>query len=208
MLEWITAHSTALNVITNLTMLLVWFVYLHLILMAYVRQRKPRILINRAAGVGMKAHCLISNMSKEPIYLQSILAVLKTKDRSWMMAVTDVESLDEDADQPSGANATNQGPLCQGDYKDIGTLGDLVRRTRETTDLPNRDDHPAEVFTSFELIVVAAHSSDSLVIGAQRVFHFDASPEGDRIYPATVETRQISSPWERRRLRDVLGQHL
>lgn len=208
MLTWIETHSATINVLTNLAMLAVWFVYLHLILMAYLRQRKPRILINRGAGVGLKAHCLISNMSQEPIYLQSILAVLKTEDRSWMLAVTDVESLEDSAGQPSGTTATNQGPLCQGDYMDIGTLGDLVRRARANTDLSNRDDHPAEIFKTFELIVVAAHSSDTLAIGAKRTFRFDASPEGDCIYPTTVTTRQISSPWERRRMQKLLKQYL
>jgi hypothetical protein len=208
MLNWIEAHSTALNVITNLAMLAVWFVYLHLILMAYLRQRKPRILINRGAGVGLNAHCLVSNMSQEPIYVNSILAVLKTEDRSWMLAVTDVESLENQDDRPTGTSATNQGPLCRGDYMDIGTLGDLVRRTREKTDLANSDDHPATVFKTFELIVVAAHGSETLAIGAKRTFRFNPSPDADCIYPDTVETRQISSPWERRRVHKLLKQHL
>lgn len=208
MLNWIETQSATLNVFINLAMLAVWFVYLHLILMAYLRQRRPRILINRGAGVGLNAHCLVSNMSQEPIYLQSILAVLKTEERSWMMAVTDVEGLESSESRPSGTAATNQGPLCQGDYMDIGTLGHLVRRTRQTTDLPNRDDYPAEVFKSFELIVVASHSSDALSIGAKRTFRFDPAPDGDCIYPATVETQQISSPWERRRVHKLLERHL
>ena len=208
MLNWIDTHSATINVFTNVAMLGVWFVYLHLILMAYLRQRKPRILINRGAGVGLNAHCLVSNMSQEPIYVNSILAVLKTEDRSWMMAVTDVESLEDRDDQPTGTSATNQGPLCQGDYMDIGTLGNLVRRTREKTDLANTDDHPSQIFKTFELIVVAAHSSDSLAIGAKRTFRFDSAPDGDCIYPDTVETNQISSPWERRRVHRLLKQHL
>lgn len=208
MLNWIDTHSATINVFTNVAMLGVWFVYLHLILMAYLRQRKPRILINRGAGVGLNAHCLVSNMSQEPIYVNSILAVLKTEDRSWMMAVTDVESLEDRDDQPTGTSATNQGPLCQGDYMDIGTLGNLVRRTREKTDLANTDDHPSQIFKTFELIVVAAHGSDSLAIGAKRTFRFDPAPDGDCIYPDTVETKQISSPWERRRVHRLLKQHL
>lgn len=208
MLNWIDTHSATINVFTNVAMLGVWFVYLHLILMAYLRQRKPRILINRGAGVGLNAHCLVSNMSQEPIYVNSILAVLKTEDRSWMMAVTDVESLEDRDDQPTGTSATNQGPLCQGDYIDIGTLGNLVRRTREKTDLANTDDHPSQIFKTFELIVVAAHGSDSLAIGAKRTFRFDPAPDGDCIYPDTVETKQISSPWERRRVHRLLKQHL
>lgn len=208
MLNWIDTHSATINVFTNVAMLGVWFVYLHLILMAYLRQRKPRILINRGAGVGLNAHCLVSNMSQEPIYVNSILAVLKTEDRSWMMAVTDVESLEDRDDQPTGTSATNQGPLCQGDYMDIGTLGNLVRRTREKTDLANTDGHPSQIFKTFELIVVAAHGSDSLAIGAKRTFRFDPAPDGDCIYPDTVETKQISSPWERRRVHRLLKQHL
>ncbi|MEW5425069.1 hypothetical protein [Amorphus sp. 3PC139-8] len=206
MLNWLGENSGALNVAINLAMLVVWFVYLQLFLMAYLRQRKPKILINRGAGVGMNAHCLVSNMSQEPIYVQSILGILKTDDKSWMMAVTDVEGLDEN--KPRSKEATNQGPLCQGDHMDIGTLGSLIERTRRCTELPDMDTPPSDVFKEFELIVVAAHSSEALTIGAKRTFRFKPDTPGDNIVPATIETEQISAMWERRRVQRLLKQNL
>ena len=208
MLNRVDANSASLNVFINVAMLLVWFVYLHLLLTAYLRQRKPKILINRGAGIGMNAHCLISNMSQEPIYVQSILAVLKTEDRSWMMAVTDVESLDQETGDATGKAGTNQGPLSQGHYMDIGTLGNLVERTRRATDLPDTDDPPAKVFKQFEIVVVAAHGPDNLAIGAKRSFRFHPEAGSDDIVPETVETKQISSPWERRKIHRLLHEHL
>ncbi|WP_306883882.1 hypothetical protein [Amorphus orientalis] len=206
MLNWVSDNSSALSVVINLAMLIVWIFYLQIFLVAYLRQRKPKILINRGGGTGMKAHCIVSNMSQEPIYVQSILAILKTDTRSWMMAVTDVEGLDEGT--PRASEATNQGPLCQGDHMDIGTLGSLVERTRRCTDLPDTDEDPSTVFKEFELIVVAAHSSDALTIGAKRTFNFKPEAPGDSIVPATVETKQISAIWERRHVQRLLQENL
>lgn len=206
MLDWLGENSGALSVAINLAMLIVWLVYLQIFLMAYLRQRKPKILINRGAGIGMNAHCLVSNMSQEPIYVQSILGTLKTDDKSWTMAVTDVEGLDEG--EPRSKEATNQGPLCQGDHMDIGTLGGLIERTRSTTDLPDTDEDPSQVFKAFELVVVAAHSSDALTIGARRTFNFKPDSPGDNIVPSTVETEQISAVWERKHVQKLLKQNL
>jgi len=208
MLTWVETNSASLNVFINLAMLAVWFIYLHLLLFAYIRQRKPKILINRGSGVGLNAHCLVSNMSQEPIYVQSILAVLNKDDDSWMMAVTDVESLDRENGDTTGKSGTNQGPLSQGHYMDIGTLGNLVERTRQATDLPDTDEAPSKVFDTFEIIVVAAHGPENLAIGAKRTFRFHAEADSDNIVPETVETRQISSPWERRRVHRLLHEHL
>lgn len=67
MLEWISEHSDALNVLLSAAMLLVWLGYFEVFLRGYRRERRPKILISRGSGSSLRAHCLLSNMSAEAI---------------------------------------------------------------------------------------------------------------------------------------------
>ena len=67
----------AISAIASVLTLFVWVFYAQLLYNGYVRQRRPRIIINRGKGVEeAEALCLISNMSNEAIYIQHLVAVL------------------------------------------------------------------------------------------------------------------------------------
>src|SRR5690606_34596270 len=76
-MDWITEHSDLINVMSNVGMLVVWITYLQVFLAGYRRQKKATILINRGGGGGLEAHCLVTNMSAEAIYVHTLIARLK-----------------------------------------------------------------------------------------------------------------------------------
>lgn len=193
MIDFVKENSEIIRTVTNVAMLVIWITYLQLFLMSYMRQRRSSILVNRGAGRGVEARCLISNMSAEPIYVQSIMAVLQDGGREWTASVTDVEELgDNSADI---GKATNQGPLHAGDYMDIGSFKSLARRAAEHAGAPVGG--MMQDYDSLELIVVAAYASERKSVAARRRFQLES---GGRLIPSTVSTRQIRFGPERKRI--------
>jgi hypothetical protein len=192
MLQWIQAYSSSLTVFVNFGMLLVWMVYLHLLLMAYRRQRHPKILINRGAGTGMKAHCLISNMSPEPIYVECVVCTVGTETGTYRAAITDVSELEQGEDVRSG---TRQGPLNVAEYMDFGMFEHLAVRTARHG---GADDPASVVVKSLDLVVVAAYGPEDSSVAAQRRFLVEVRNGRRDLVPASVSTTQLKSRRARR----------
>ena len=66
---------------------LIWVVYLTAFLASYRRQRRPSILITSGAGRGMGAHCFVTNLGLEPVYVLDIILDLTRPDGSRVRAV-------------------------------------------------------------------------------------------------------------------------
>lgn len=202
MLDWLKEYSDVLNVLTNVTMILVWMIYLHLLLVAYRRQRRPKLLINRGGSHDVKAHCLISNMSAESVYIQSLVATLKNNDQEWTAAVTDIDELQaENIEHPR--ETTHQGPLAPGAFMDVGCFSNLIERAARKAGLSERD--IKEKVSGLELMVVAAYGADDMSIAAKRSFDLK---DNDELTPQTVSSQQISSRRARREVDRFLAKHL
>lgn len=74
-MEWLNQNSGAISAVTGILTLMIWVFYAQLLYNGYVRQRRPRIIINRGSGKNLSSLCLISNMSAEAIFVQHIIAV-------------------------------------------------------------------------------------------------------------------------------------
>lgn len=202
MLRWIGENGETLNFLVNAAMLLVWVSYLQLFLMSYVRQRRSSILINRGAGTGIEARCLICNMSAEPVYVQSIFAQLRSDSKRWTAPVTDFEGVRGDQ-VDNVQKATNQGPLASGQFIDVGTFAELAARAARHSELPSDD--IGRHFDSMELTVIAAHSSDDLSVAARHEFKLG---DDGSLTPTTVGSEQIRSWFRRKQLGRYLGKYL
>ena len=75
-MEWLNDNAQAISAVASICTLFVWVFYAQLLYNGYVRQRRPRVIINRGKGIGVDSICLISNMSSEAIYVQHLVAVL------------------------------------------------------------------------------------------------------------------------------------
>lgn len=206
MFEWVGEHSTFVGAFTSLITAGIWAVYLQLFYFSYRRQRRPMILINRAAGPGKDGHCLISNMSADPVYVLSILAVVEESDRSWVCSVTDNEDI---AGGRSTAPGTHQGPLPSGGFFDCGPFEAMVQRARAVhrTGVAAGPAKENPYPSAIEVKVVALYTSSYKFVGASRRFEL----RGERqpvLLPTTLETEQLCGFRSRLKLKRLLRENL
>lgn len=62
MMNWVAQHSSALQVLLNGLMVLIWILYLQIFLTSFRRQRRSDVLITVGAGVGLAARCFVTNL--------------------------------------------------------------------------------------------------------------------------------------------------
>jgi len=208
MWNWVNEYSGAISAIASVGTLLIWLVYLQLILENFRRQRRSTILINRGAGKGLGAHCLISNMSMSAVYLTSIIAKMKTEDRTFQRALTDLRDLDETM-KGDPRSVFKQGPLDPGEFLDIGTFRDLMQQMGESEDGPDDNVDWANAVKSLEITAVAVYGSDDLLVGGRRTFNLEKDENGRaNVCPTTMDSEQIRSRRERRAIGRLLQESL
>ena len=93
-MSWIAENHQLIAALTSIGMLVVWITYLQLFLASYRRQRKATILIRLGQGGGLDAHCLVTNMSAEPIYLHTLVAQLDGPDGPLACPITEFDGED------------------------------------------------------------------------------------------------------------------
>ncbi|HEY7884720.1 MAG TPA: hypothetical protein VIC08_07200 [Cellvibrionaceae bacterium] len=212
MLDWIEQHQAALSIFISLGTLLVWLVYAQLLFFSFRRQRSPRIIINRGKRKNMDALCIISNMSKEAVYVEYIMAILHTSKGTITMDVTDFEqSYKEGTESDDKAqyysigsiqDNTRQGPLGSEDFMHIGRFSDIVKRLAHYQGIPMRGCVPdADIdFECLTIQVIALYGPDYRPISAKRSFTLNNDKNTGDLMPASLGTQQGSSFLHRRRL--------
>lgn len=201
-MDWIAANSELLNVAANVGMLVVWVTYLQVFLAGYNRQKKAKILINLGGGVGLQAHCLVTNMSAEPVYIHTLTAHLRFPSGSISAPVTELGEAEKWL-EPSELNLwTRQGPLESGRVRDMGTMQSIIDHVRHQS--PTSKSFWQENPEAIRLRIVAEYGSEDLLVGAER--DFDLKLKGGEVHlrPQTLTAVQIRSPGERRQMIDEL----
>ncbi|WP_156170552.1 hypothetical protein [Luteimonas sp. FCS-9] len=188
---------------------LIWIVYLNVFLSSYRRQHRPSILITSGAGRGMSAHCFVTNLGLEPVYLLDIVLDLTGPDGRVVRAV--IPERNErwqdrhqvEADDARGA--TNVGPLRSGEEKDLGRFSTMIERAcTENPDI--RPDMPLQCV---EITVVTITASHAELCGASRRYRVEDGPDGiAQLRPTTIKARQLQGLLARRRLTRELSQQL
>jgi hypothetical protein len=196
-LEWIKENGVVLQVVTSALMVAIWLVYLHLILLGFLRQRRSSVLINRAGRRDVKARCLISNMGAEPAYVLDVLAEIELSEGFFTASVID---WDEGEDDPPAHS--HQGPLSGGEYMVIGTFRDLIERAEKQF---GRDDFLGGAQSIF-LIVLVSTNQARRTVAACRKFELRRNESKGRtdLLPLEIEAIQIRTGWRRRRLNGIV----
>jgi hypothetical protein len=204
MLDWVREHHETLSVLVNVGMLLVWIAYLQLFLARFKRQTRPKILINVGAGRSIDGRCLISNMSSEAIYIESLIATVETTEGQWVCPVTDAQELAEKQDQDL-RSMTVQGPLKQGEVMDVGSFRDLVQHVVREAECPvPADAEFPKGLTALKIQAIADFGPDDLLVGAKRRFELVREDGTWMLGHHTPHTEQIRSRSERRRIKRLL----
>jgi len=212
MLAWIGEHYQLLSLLLSLVMIIVWIAYLQVYIGSFQRQKRFKILINRGYGRSLRSSCLVSNMSAESIYVQSMVATLESDTEHWECPLTDLASLEA---QGSASHAgpglpTRQGPLAAGSVRNMGSFRSLIDHVLEnnTTNAIEPSWEVYETLKTLEIKVLAVYASEDLLVGAKRTFDF-ARDRGDIVLVAqTIMAQQIRRKRERRELTELLEQEL
>lgn len=202
-MEWMVQNPALVQAMLSGVTALVWIVYLHLIMTGLRRQRRTAILINLGGGSGGDARFLVSNLGLEPVYLLEVLVTMRRDGQVTVAPITErAELWTRRLDRPT--EATTQGPLTSGDFRDIGSVADLVERAQlHFGDAIRLDD-----LDNVEVTVVAYTASTSRLAAATRAFVVRTDDSGRcRVLPDSLHARQIRSFLERARLRKVLQAH-
>ncbi|CEP36323.1 MULTISPECIES: hypothetical protein [Halomonadaceae] len=196
-MEWLNDNAQAISAVASICTLFVWVFYAQLLYNGYVRQRRPRVIINRGKGIGVDAICLISNMSSEAIYVQHLVAVLHTQKRSYSLDV--VEYQQHGGKHQEADYRTHQGPLASGDYLNIQSFGDIVKQVKDYWEID--DNLLQEQNIQLEIRVIAIYGSEDMPTGASRTFNLDlnASPN-HQLIPASVDTDRLNNRGQRKRV--------
>ncbi|SDN07363.1 hypothetical protein [Vreelandella arcis] len=199
-MEWLNDNAQAISAITSVLTLFVWFFYAQLLYNGYVRQRRPRVIINRGLGTGQNALCLISNMSSESIYIQHVMALLHTPDNCYMVDVAEYQEEKQEGEQQAKSIRSHQGPLAPGDYLHMQRFADIAEQIRTYWRLDNNIFEQSDL--RLELRVIAVYGSEDRPIGASRSFYLnDPSTSHRALIPLDVDTQRFNSRLQRRKVK-------
>lgn len=221
MMGWIEDNQSVLSVCISFATLLVWLVYAQLLFSGFRRQRTPGVIINRGKQKDLDALCIISNMSKEAIYVEYIVAVLETSGGTVTMDVTDRERDYTEASQKSNEKRptstvepvglhenTRQGPLQSGDFMHIGTFKDVLYRLARQAGIPLRGSRPEGdlQLQSLTIQIIALYGPESRPISASRKFRIGSERSTGTLTPDSWRTHQGVSFLHRRRLCKIVDE--
>lgn len=210
MLDFLQANAPIVSAAASLGTLCIWAIYLHIFVVSHHRQLKPMIVINRGEGRTFEARCLVTNMSREPVHIQSVMARILTPDGEHRAYITDAEDLRAEGKPSHWERMTRQGPLASGMMVDMGSYGAILDYTAQACcgHAAFEDSELADRATMVEISILGIYGSEDLMIGASREFTIDRSGEEPELRARVAETRQITRHSERKLLARELAEQL
>ncbi len=202
MLEWLKDNYLPVAASIQMLSLLVWALYVEIFLIGHRHRRRPNILINRGGGHTLDAACVVSNMSEEPLYIQAVLATLRTDldQTDYDEVVCSLSDLDVHEDAGGDRRAQFlQGPLGSGEMLELGSFGGIAEMAvRNESGRSSRAS--IQALDEITLTVVASYTGDRRTVAAERSFNVEEFEGQKLLYAQSLPTRQISS---RRRIRKL-----
>ncbi|MBW9091397.1 hypothetical protein JNB91_26695 [Rhizobium wenxiniae] len=210
MIELLQASAPVVSAAASIGTLCIWAVYLQIFVGGHRRQVKPMLVINHGEGRALNAHCLVTNMSREPVHIQSVVAKVITENHTYTAYITDAEDIRQSGIDTGWQRMTRQGPLQPGTMADMGTF-DCIIEYAEASAI-----EAGELFTgkldsvaeNIEITILGIYGSEDLLIGATRKFDLTKSDSGSAIRASEALTRQITRRRERRKLLKELNEQL
>lgn len=209
-MQWLQTHASVISAIASLGTLTIWAVYLHIFVSNHQRQIKPMLVINRGEGRTLDARCLVTNMSQDPVHIQSVLAKITAPGGEYTAYITDAEDV-RYAGNPSGwERMTRQGPLASGMMVDMGSFAGILDYAAQSCCGHQRFEGSelCTEATTIEITILGIYGSEDLLIGASRKFEIDQSKKEIELRAKTTQTRQITRAHERKRLAKELSAQL
>ncbi|MCA0032159.1 hypothetical protein [Mesorhizobium sp. B263B2A] len=210
MYEWLANKATLISAFASIGMLAIWSVYLHIFWRSHQRRRTPKLLINWGEGRELSARCFVTNMSEGAVFIQSVIADLETPSGHHRIFISDAEDL-RNSKTPSGwTHMTRQGPVGPGKLVDMGSFEGILEYAlhEKTGEKILGESSLSRGIHQFEITIIGMYGSEDILIGASRRFEIVHARGKACLRSATVETRQIVSARERKRLAKELAKQL
>ncbi|WP_313602771.1 hypothetical protein [Rhizobium sp.] len=210
MLELLQANAPIVSAAASIGTLCIWAVYLQIFVGGHRRQIKPMLVINHGEGRALNAHCLVTNMSKDPVHIQSVVARVLVGGKTYSAYITDAEDIRRSGIDTGWQRMTRQGPLQAGTMADMGTFDCIIEYAEASAldageHFSEKLDEAAE---AIEITILGIYGSEDLLIGATRKFELARSHTGTGIRASEALTRQITRRHERKRLLKELNEQL
>lgn len=186
MLGWIEQYQGVITILVQAATALIWLYYLRLIYSGFTYARESVILLHVTASRGREARCLVTNMGAQPIYLLAIVMQQSDGKTETFSQVTDRDELNS-ADCSTPSYGTNQGPLSQGVFRDIGDFGSLEQRARNGMTA----DSYLEDSNALTLYIVATSGHRAQLVGCYQSFDMTGRDDDIVIRPQSLRARQI-----------------
>ncbi|WP_313146765.1 hypothetical protein [Stenotrophomonas sp.] len=209
MLQNLLHFAPLLTAVMTCVTALIWVVYLNFFLRSYRRQQRPSILITSGAGRHLDAHCFVTNLGLEPVYLLDVVIDLIEPDGKVVRAViperTEHWSKAAPSEDDDIRRATNVGPLSSGGERDLGRFRTLIDRAGTE----NPDIKTGNAFTSLEITVVIVTASQAELCGASRCYRIEYGDDGaPKLKARTIKAAQLQGYFARRNLTRLLTTQL
>lgn len=202
MTQWLLENHSVVASYATVGTLGIWAVYLHLLFQSHRRQRKPMLVITKGEAQDLTARCLVTNMSQEAVYIQSVVVDLWCGEDRQTAYITEAEDIRSAGNPTDWQRLTRQGPLPSGTMTDMGTFDRILDYVAGSgSEGPAFiQSKLAETATACDISILGFYGSEDLLIGATRRFAFEGTGAEMTLKAVSVETRQIASNRERRRL--------
>lgn len=203
-------NTENLTVLSNVTMTIVWLVYLHLFFREHKHHNRPSLIIHHAQGCDPDALCLVVNMSKEPVHVLCVIAEVRGAKGHVRRDVSDYRRFTPD-DQNVQAKL-RQGPIQPGGYLTLGTFENIILgRQSIADDDEGSDDQLASLqeAKNLSLMVAVNHGPTREPIGARRQFVIERDDKGKTIVRAIrINTEQLIRRRKRKEVKRWVEAHL
>ena len=210
MMQWISDNSELINVLANLGMLGIWAFYLQMLWSSFIRDRRPRLLITRGMRSSLEARCLVTNMSRDTIFIRSIIVVLETRGGELRYPVTEIEEIEDTGDSGDIKQQTRQGPIASGAMRDLGSFAAIVTHVLDYTGPgdPPGPHNDWDGLKAFTIYIIGIYGPDEISIGAKRSYDVVDRDGQIKLSPRTIDAVQIRSRKERREIDKMLREDL
>jgi hypothetical protein len=204
MAECLQEWAEVLSAIGTILMMLAWVFYAQFGIVTYLRQRRPRIVIDKTAEDTIDTRFVVVNLSEFPIYISGILVVVRRGQEEIAHKIQKYSrSSTEDGQELDNLeyaeSQLRHGTLDVGQLFMMGssqeTLSWLLDDDAEDSDQerPQRIRKALEEVDLFEFRVVAMAGNDDHPVASSRQFKVEYQNEDIVIYPSDEYTRQFSS---------------
>ncbi len=190
MFQWLHDNTAFVSMLTGIVTAMIWLVYLQLLVTGQRHQRRPVLTIDRGAGRGMDGRIILTNLGFEVVYVTDIIALLHKGAEQFSANITDRDEVAYD-DLNSPLEATLQGPLSTGEFRDLGSVRNIFDRIRSQGNMADLDN-----LDRFELVVLARRERGTGAHRSYRILYDEDMPYLDT---DMMDTKRLP----RRRVEDL-----